>query len=928
MKFIKKCLILSSWIGFSLLTLEAKTLTIILDKTSQENYSLDVSVDQALAPYYQQLMIENQTSSVVKNCLPTSNGQIYYTLDHLAELLAKEKQPLLNLYQIWQKSLHKHQLNSSKLLNANALDYLNFIGCCSDGEYEKQFIQLCHLLGIDARQACIKGKTVYDFCCKGDEWSYLDLTNGQIYLNWDNTTLASSETIMDDPLLVLRTKADRTDSRMDFAKSWLQLAHLEIINPNFADDELVNQPPMSATPKGFDLYPQESLIYRTSKMDPELNPYEVSITQVMDWSVRRALSGEHYSSPFPIKAVYNGTDAILTLRDQQVSIEPGNSYAFEDQKVFELAILSEGAATGEVRVISRCALSLFPSLQTGLNQIKLGADENPGQVKFIYELDEKLENLSQATVGVLNKESLFENCSPYFLLETQADCPAETIHWQISSDAAFKTVPSNFEQLQPFASQVNLPLITETLFNPDENYYFRVKGSNGERWSDWSTPFAFTIKKPQSVGIVEFDKCGDHAYEMNWSRGANLSDTETEYLVFGSNSFDFIPSIYCASQVNKMVDDEVVAEEQNDNLIAVTKETKLLVDGSLAYYRIVARQNGQLSVPSPIIHVYDIDLVQARNVLQIVKVNQNKLVAKRVLIPVSYSWMDAALPRLGVQNRLFENSLLELHTLIADVSSRSTTDSSKSKSYICPSHVSKELWGKLKRYFLPENHPCKQKIDRIFAKSRVVLSYDTVRKAGFKGKITPVRRMFAGVHPECSECFFKIYTDNELNIRYHEWEKWMHRINGKETVKKCIKKYGFEKWFYTPHKWIYPLPEKPECPRSTKYLPKNFILVCSNERPYDHQENEKMWKHKLTREMLDALYIVFDEAGMWDSVFAFNVPFSKKDGRMCFVDTEYSSKWPIRFEKLNRYLSSDNVKYWEHLIRNNGPKGYKSAHPN
>ncbi|MFI5344579.1 MAG: hypothetical protein ACHQUC_10200, partial [Chlamydiales bacterium] len=704
-------------------------------------------------------------------------------------------------------------------------------------------------------------------------------------------------------------------------------AHLEIINPNFADDEVITSPPLSAIPKGFDLYPHECLIYRTSQTDLALSPDEVSVTQVMDWSARRALSGESYSSPFPIKAIFNGTDSILTLKEQQVSIEPGKSYTFEAQKVFQLNILTVGAGTGEVQVISSCAWSLLPSLKTGLNSIELGAKENLGQVKFIYELDEKLENRSTASVGILNKENHFENCPPYFMLERAADCPAGTIHWQISPDVEFKTVPSNFEQLQPFASQISLPLITETLFNPDETYYFRVKGGNGEKWSDWSSPFAFTIKKPLSLGIVEFDKCGDHAYEINWSRGANLSDTETEYLIFGSNSFDFIPSLYCASQVNKMVDGKVVVEEENDNLVAVTTEMKIVVDGSLAYYRIVARQNGQVSVPSPIIHVYDGDLVQARNVLQMVKMDQNKLVAKRVLIPVSYSWMETALPRLGVQNRLYENSLLELHTLIADVSSSSSTDSSKSKSYVCPSHVSKELWGKLKRYFLPENHPCKQKIDRIFAKSRVVLSYDTVRKAGFKGKITPVRRMFAGVHPECSECFFKIYTDNELNIRYHEWEKWINRINGKEAVKKCIKKYGYENWFYTPHKWIYPLPEKPACPRSVKYLPKNFILVCSNERPYDHQENEKMWKHKLTREMLDALYIVFDEEGMWDSVFAFNIPFSKKDGRMCWVDTEYSNKWPIRFEKLNRYLSSDNVRYWEHLIRNNGPKGYNSAHP-
>lgn len=932
MKFIRKCLILFAWIGFSLFTLEAKTLTIMLDNTTNEIYTLDALVHQskeASHPQYcQQLIIENQSSGIIKDCLPASNGQIYYTLDNLAELLAKDKRPLLTLYQIWQKSLHKNQLNQSTLSDLNALDYLNFIGSCSSSEYEKKFIQLCHLLGIDARQACVKGKIVYDFCCKGDEWSYLDLSNGQIYLNWDNATLASSETIMDDPLLVLRTKSDRKDAQMDFAKAWHQLAHLEIVDPHFADDQLMIQPEINAAPKGFDLYPNERLIYRTSAIDLELSPYEISVTHVMDWSARKSLSEDSYHSPFPIKAIHNGTDSILTLKNQQISIEPGHSYTFEEQKVFLLDILTEGAGIGEVRITSSCAWTLFPSLRSGLNLIELGTKENPCKVKFIYEVDEKLENLAQPAVGILNEGSHFENCSPYFLIETPVHCPAEMICWQISSDIEFKTVPSNFEQVQPFAAQVTLPLITETLFNPDETYYFRVKGSHHEGWSDWSKPFAFTVEKPQSVGIVEFDKCGEHAYEINWSRGANLSDTETEYLIFGSNSFDFIPSIYCAAQVNKIVDGEVIVEEANDNLIAMTTDTKIVVDGSMAYYRIVARQNGQLSVPSSIIHVYDVDLVQARNVLQIVKMEPGKLVAKRVLIPVSYSWAEPALPRLGVKNRLLQNSLLELHTFIADMSSGSAaSDSSKIQAYVKPAHVSKELWEKLRRYFLPENHPYKQRIDRIFAKSRVILSYDTIRKAGFKGKLTPVRRVFAGVHPECSECFFKMYTDNELNLHYHEWEKWLHRIGGKETVKKCIKKYGYDKWFYTPHKWIYPLPEKPACPRSTKYLPKNFILVCSNERPYEHYDNEKMWKNKFTREMLDALYILIDEAGMWDSVFAFNVPFSKKDGRLCFVDTEYSNKWPIRFDKLNRYFSSENVKYWQYLIKHNGPAGYKSPHP-
>jgi len=732
----------------------------------------------------------------------SKNEEKFWTLNRLAKKIAKERYPLIALYQIWENSVTKlESINQVQSQAISPLDYLNNREGCLSEEYEKQFICLCHLLGIDTRQVSTQGVHVYDFCLKDDNWTYIDLSQGLFYLGWDNETLISSENMMDDPLLVLRSKTQR-ESSFSFVETWRALAGLKIIN---------------------------------------------------------------------------------------CPIEEG-SLDFRSEK---------------------------DTLLRNVNRLKLSFNKN--------EIKKKLNNQVSPSITILNQSEEFEYISPvfHFTSNTDTDCQAELIHWQISLDKNFKVIPFNLEEIKPFESTLCLSLLDETFLNSQDTYYLRVKGYRDQEWSEWGTPFAFSVKKPQPVSLVEFDQISNETFQLDWGREAETTDGSIEYLIFGSNAFDFIPSIYSSIQINKMTDGKVNAEETNDNLITITTDTKILIDGRLAYYRIVARKQGQLSIPSPIIHVYGPDLVQPRTVLQLVEDN-HRLVAKRVLFPATYPWTQTALPRLGLTSRLYESSLLELQTYIANVIEAGDPNNHTGKGYSRPSHVSRELWDRMKPYFLPENHPWKNKIDRIFSQSRASQNYDTLRKAGFKGRITHVRKIFAGTHPECVECFFKIYCDSEVNMRYTEWQKWLDRIRGKNNVKEVIKKHGFEKWFSTPEKWCYPLPEKPSAPRSsTHYRPKDFILVCSNQRPYDHIDNEKMWKSKITYQILDALYIVLDEAGMWDSMFIFNIPFSKIDGKICFVDTEYSHKWPLRFDKLSKYLSSTNRKYWENLIKNHGPKGYK-----
>ncbi len=114
-------------------------------------------------------------------------------------------------------------------------------------------------------------------------------------------------------------------------------------------------------------------------------------------------------------------------------------------------------------------------IHSGRNTIHLGTNENPGSIKWTFEVDEELENKEQSLI-TLNQTNHFEHTAPHILLNNIQTNPASEIWWQISPDAEFKTIPSNLEQVEPFVSEINFLPITQTFFNSDDTYYFRVKG--------------------------------------------------------------------------------------------------------------------------------------------------------------------------------------------------------------------------------------------------------------------------------------------------------------------------------------------------------------------------------------------------------------------------------------------------------------------
>lgn len=894
--------------GFSLAS-EAKQIELLFNQTVQQELSLDQT---KCSLKNQQVTIQNSGDAILKNCLPCANRSSFYTLDKIASQITQTDHPLQALYKIWTDSVQIVETNDETL--QDPIYILNFKGYCNKKDFIPSFVKLCSLLGIDARPVTRQGKECYDFCYEGNHWEFLNPLSGQIYLGLDNRSLVSSEEVMDDPFLALRTKHNKTSSEVDFKDAWLQLAGFKIINSQLPD-EIASNPSENELYQeiGFDLFPKEQVIYHASATNM---PSQLHVEHVIDSQNRFTDGSFSYSSPFPLQKICNNTDAVISIEvDKAVKIvNSGDMLEISNDKIFSLTFFTDqNTLTGAISIYSACSEHLLPGLTYGINQIDLGIEANKSTVEIKYDLEESSE--SPVLLKVTNPNTVFDHCAPFFNMETTYEAAVEKICWQISPSSSFSVIPSNFEQVESFNSTIRVPAITDTFFNDNESYFFRAKAYVNGQWGEWSQPFAFTTRKAETPTSIDFNKLEGEGYEISWKA---IPGDHTEYLVFGSNSLDFIPSVYSTTQINAIVDGQIADEEVNNNLQFTTTDTKVIVDGTLAYYRIIAQQNDHLSVPSKLIHVYDNDLIQPRNVLQTISNEAEQVIAKRIEIPLSYSQEDGSDQALITQPTLinYENVMGDLHSFVL-------RQAEAIQPYVRSNTITDEAWEATKPYFLPENHPVKPKLDRMFSTKRVMLNSESFRAAGFsRYKPGRVSHIMASGHPSLQGYFIKGFPDDDTMIKY-DWRKLVHRIVGAQAVRQCIKKHHLEKKFAVPHKWIYPLPENPPTPKNSKFLRKNFILVAEDMRIYEHEVNNKRYKKHMTKQLLDNIYTILDEVGLYDSVYAFNVPFCK-DGRLAFIDTEWHHRWPVPYQKFTKYFSSDMKKYWEKLIKNKGPKKKKS----
>lgn len=234
--------------------------------------------------------------------------------------------------------------------------------------------------------------------------------------------------------------------------------------------------------------------------------------------------------------------------------------------------------------------------------------------------------------------------------------------------------------------------------------------------------------------------------------------------------------------------------------------------------------------------------------------------------------------------------------------------------YQKPAHIPDSVWNSVSPYFIPEDHPMKAPLDKLFhSKRRILFSSETLKKAGFantkpgkwSGTIVARHKLLEG-H------LVKMYTDDQVDII--EWAKFIDRIKGACAVREAIELYSWQEIFKVPNKWIYPIPEEPAPPAGRPR--KNFILLVEDMDLISKKNNLQQWGRKdFPKTTLNAVFGLLKTVGLKDSVYAFNLPFST-DEKIAIVDTEYYHMWPVHYRSMLQYLSPGNREYWKQLINN------------
>jgi hypothetical protein len=221
-------------------------------------------------------------------------------------------------------------------------------------------------------------------------------------------------------------------------------------------------------------------------------------------------------------------------------------------------------------------------------------------------------------------------------------------------------------------------------------------------------------------------------------------------------------------------------------------------------------------------------------------------------------------------------------------------------------HISDKVWETVKPYFLPSNHPIKKRLDQIFS-TRPSASEKRLKNAGFnKPRHRPQSKMVVSHHPDLPGYLFKLYTDDQKLVDY---TLIIHRIKGAESIKRSIKRHGYDKFFKVPKKWIYPLPVETSRSRG-----QNFVLVVEDAKILSHKQNYSKWRgEEMTQERAKAIFTLLKENGLRDTIHPFNLPFCK-DGKMAFIDTEYHHSGPVHFTRMTRHMPKALRPFWQRLI--------------
>lgn len=229
-------------------------------------------------------------------------------------------------------------------------------------------------------------------------------------------------------------------------------------------------------------------------------------------------------------------------------------------------------------------------------------------------------------------------------------------------------------------------------------------------------------------------------------------------------------------------------------------------------------------------------------------------------------------------------------------------------------YISQEARGKIRPFILPEDHPAKAKLDKIFHATRASFDDQSLKKAGFDIKFKQPRSFIRVVsHPSLPNYLIKLVTDVQIEEKdkHPPWYWFVNRCLGVKKIHEVLAQNNI-KYFVAPKKWIYPLPINPyPTSKNSRQIRKLVVLLVEDMQLTTKYDNLSAWKREITSKHLDELFLIMKAVG-GHSYRAENIPQTKK-GTFAFVDTEYP-KSPPRYSDIRRYLSSGKRHYWDRLV--------------
>lgn len=224
-------------------------------------------------------------------------------------------------------------------------------------------------------------------------------------------------------------------------------------------------------------------------------------------------------------------------------------------------------------------------------------------------------------------------------------------------------------------------------------------------------------------------------------------------------------------------------------------------------------------------------------------------------------------------------------------------------------------------YLLPQNHPTKRVLDKIFAKPGVIKNTTTLRKAGFT-IFRSQKKSYIRVlkHQRLRGYLLKVYPDTEQRIPkgYPGWKRLTMRCVVAKKIKRIIKDQHIRN-FVVADKWIYPLPP----PKNRHYHQQPVVLIVKDMNIYNGERSRVAWKKKATHRTMRELHRIFSR-GLGSPYLAGNLPYTKR-GRFAFIDTEFGRR-KLPLTRMGRHFSPSLKRYWNSLVRH-GSKRYVKKDP-